>query len=141
LYTIKLGLNNKSEVNKMIRNIAENHIKTLFLALSLSMIIPSAAIADPSVDPLVCGCIVIGDDYYNIDYFTTNCETRALSLGYPRARVREPRLGELIPSTYFSVGIERCDGYIDGKASCIKTFSSEGVPVPSEPFMCLGVGL
>lgn len=125
----------------MLRNIVGNYIKTLFLALPIIMIIPSAAIAEPSVDPLVCGCIAIGDDTYNIDYFTTNCETRALSLGYPRARVREPRVGELIPSTIFSVGIERCDGYIDGKASCIKTFGSDGVPVPSEPFMCLGVGL
>lgn len=125
----------------MLRNIAENYFKTLVLALPISMLIAPAAIATPSADPLVCGCVVIGDDTYNIDFFTTNCETRALSLGYPRFRVREPRVGELIPSTIFSIGIGRCDGYIDGKASCIKTFSSSGAPLPSEPFMCLGVGL
>lgn len=67
-------------------------------------------------------------------------ETRALGLGYPRFRVREPRVGELITDTRI-IGIEPCDGYIDGKASCISTYLYDEVRVPSEPFMCLGVGL
>jgi len=124
----------------MLKNLTENCIKMLVLIIPIVMTIPSLTIAAPSVDPLVCVCIEPGDDVNNLDSFTTHCETIAYGSGYPRFRVREPRVGELITGLRIA-GFERCDGYIDGKASCISTFYIDGAPVPSEPFMCVGVGL
>ena len=126
----------------MLRNTAAYRIKMLVVTTLISSLIASVSVAAPRADPLVCGCIDIGDDTYNIDLFTTDCEQLALALGYPRFRVREPRIGELIDRRRH-VFIAQCDSYIDGKASCVRNaFTDTGEQeVPSEPFMCLGVGL